>query len=69
MIIAAKHQSFLDIIMIFAFAPLAAFLLGVTNIVVPWETLLLSVILYVVVPLVAGYITRRRLDEVHRPWR
>ena len=52
-----------DIIMIFAFAPLAAFLLGVTDIVVPWETLLLSVILYVVIPLAAGYATRRRLDR------
>lgn len=52
-----------DIIMVFAFAPLAAFLLGMTNIVVPWETLLLSVILYVVIPLVAGYITRRMLDS------
>lgn len=37
-----------DVIMIFAFAPLAAFLLGVTDITVPWETLLLSVLLYVV---------------------
>jgi ACR3 family arsenite transporter len=52
-----------DIIMVFAFAPIAAFLLGVTNIIVPWETLLLSVILYVVIPLVAGYITRRLLDN------
>lgn len=52
-----------DIIMIFAFAPLAAFLLGVTDIVVPWETLLLSVILYVMIPLAAGYITRRNLDK------
>ncbi len=54
-----------DIIMIFAFAPLAAFLLGVTDVVVPWETLLLSVILYVVTPLAAGYITRRKLDKNH----
>jgi ACR3 family arsenite transporter len=52
-----------DIIMVFAFAPIAAFLLGVTNIVVPWETLLLSVVLYVVIPLVAGYITRKILDS------
>tara|TARA_R110002072_G_scaffold935_13_gene7717 strand:+ start:3253 stop:4272 length:1020 start_codon:yes stop_codon:yes gene_type:complete len=52
-----------DIIMVFAFAPVAAFLLGVTDIVVPWETLLLSVVLYVVIPLVAGYITRRSLDS------
>ena len=48
-----------DIIMVFAFAPIAAFLLGVTDIVVPWETLLLSVVLYVVIPLAAGYITRK----------
>jgi ACR3 family arsenite transporter len=52
-----------DIIMVFAFAPLAAFLLGVTNIIVPWETLLLSVVLYVVIPLAAGYITRKMLDS------
>ncbi len=52
-----------DIIMVFAFAPLAAFLLGVTNIVVPWETLLLSVVLYVVIPLIAGYVTRKLLDR------
>ena len=51
-----------DIIMVFAFAPIAALLLGVTDIVVPWETLLLSVVLYVVIPLAAGYATRRRLD-------
>jgi ACR3 family arsenite transporter len=51
-----------DIIMVFAFAPLTALLLGVTNIVVPWETLLLSVALYVVIPLVAGYVTRKALD-------
>ena len=51
-----------DVIMIFAFAPIAAFLLGVSDISVPWETLLLSVVLYVVLPLLAGYFTRRRLD-------
>ena len=51
-----------DIIMVFAFAPIAAFLLGVTDIVVPWETLLLSVVLYVVIPLAAGYATRKLLD-------
>lgn len=50
-----------DVIMIFAFAPLVALLLGVTDIVVPWETLLLSVALYVVIPLVAGAIARKRL--------
>jgi len=52
-----------DIIMVFAFAPLAALLLGVTDIVVPWETLLLSVVLYVVIPLAAGYFTRKLLDR------
>ena len=52
-----------DIIMVFAFAPLAALLLGVTDIVVPWETLLLSVGLYVVIPLAAGYLTRKLLDR------
>lgn len=50
-----------DVIMIFAFAPIAAFLLGLTNVTVPWETLLLSVVLYVVLPLVAGILTRRSL--------
>ena len=53
-----------DIIMIFAFAPITAFLLGISDIQVPWETLLLSVVLYVVLPLVAGYITRKKLDRV-----
>ena len=52
-----------DIIMVFAFAPIAAFLLGISDITVPWETLLLSVILYVVIPLVAGIITRAKLDK------
>jgi ACR3 family arsenite transporter len=52
-----------DIIMIFAFAPIAAFLLGVSDIHVPWETLLLSVVLYVVLPLVAGVLTRHWLER------
>ncbi len=50
-----------DVIMVFAFAPIVALLLGVTEIPVPWETLLLSVLLYVVVPLIAGILTRKRL--------
>ena len=50
-----------DLIMVFAFAPIAAFLLGMTDIVVPWETLVLSVVLYVVIPLMAGYMTRNFL--------
>ncbi len=56
-----------DIIMIFAFAPIAAFLLGISDITVPWETLLLSVVLYVVLPLIAGLATRHFLhDQVAR---
>lgn len=52
-----------DIIMIFAFAPIAGLLLGVTDIAVPWGTLFLSVVLYVVIPLVAGARTRKKLDK------
>ncbi|MEH6388920.1 ACR3 family arsenite efflux transporter [Pseudomonas profundi] len=51
-----------DVIMVFAFAPIVALLLGVTEIDVPWATLLLSVGLYVVIPLLAGIITRVRLS-------
>jgi arsenite transporter len=50
-----------DVILIFAFAPIVALLLGVTDLIVPWDTLLLSVVLYVVIPLIAGVLTRRRL--------
>lgn len=50
-----------DIIMIFAFAPLAALLLGLTDLTVPWETLLFSVLLYVVLPLAAGIVTRNKI--------
>ncbi|WP_374242436.1 ACR3 family arsenite efflux transporter [Zoogloea sp.] len=50
-----------DLIMVFAFAPIAAFLLGVTDITVPWETLVLSTVLYVVLPLLAGMATRQAL--------
>ena len=50
-----------DVILIFAFAPLAGLLLGVTDISVPWETLLLSTVLYVVAPLLAGVATRYAL--------
>lgn len=51
-----------DVIMIFAFAPITAFLLGVSDIQVPWETLLISVLLYVLLPLVAGIVTRAALN-------
>ncbi|ACK54605.1 MULTISPECIES: ACR3 family arsenite efflux transporter [Thauera] len=52
-----------DLVMVFAFAPIAAFLLGVTDLVVPWETLLLSTVLYVVLPLLAGMATRHVLER------
>lgn len=52
-----------DLIMIFAFAPLAGLLLGVSDITVPWDTLLLSVVLYVILPLVAGVITRKVVSQ------
>ena len=52
-----------DVIMIVAFAPITGFLLGVNDFSVPWETLLISVALYVVLPLIAGAITRRQLDD------
>lgn len=52
-----------DLIMVVAFAPLCALLLGVSDIEVPWETLLSSVFLYVVLPLVAGALTRKKLES------
>jgi ACR3 family arsenite transporter len=52
-----------DVVMVFAFAPIVAFLLGVTEIEVPWATLLLSVGLYVALPLLAGIATRRRVVQ------
>lgn len=52
-----------DVIMIFAFAPISAFLLGVSDIQVPWQTLFLSVVLYVLIPLIAGAITRKKLNN------
>ncbi|WP_284336588.1 ACR3 family arsenite efflux transporter [Comamonas sp. NoAH] len=52
-----------DLVMVVAFAPIAAFLLGVTNVSVPWETLLLSTVLYVVLPLAAGVLTRSYLQR------
>ena len=50
-----------DAIMIFAFAPIVAQLLGLSSIIVPWETLLLSVALYIVVPVIVSQIIRRSL--------
>jgi ACR3 family arsenite transporter len=50
-----------DLIMVFAFAPLVGLLLGVASITVPWDTLLLSVVLYIVVPVIAAQAWRRSL--------
>ncbi|WOO32680.1 ACR3 family arsenite efflux transporter [Diaphorobacter limosus] len=50
-----------DLVMVVAFAPIVALLLGVTEIAIPWETLVLSVVLYIVLPLIAGWWTRKRL--------
>jgi len=54
-----------DLIMLFAFAPIVVFLLGVSNIPIPWDTVALSVVLYIVIPLAAGYFTRRTLIARH----
>lgn len=50
-----------DTIMLFAFAPVVGFLLGLSSIAVPWETLVLSVVLYIVVPVIVSQLWRRRL--------
>ncbi|MBS1140466.1 MAG: Bile acid:sodium symporter [Proteobacteria bacterium] len=50
-----------DTIMVFAFAPLVAFLLGISAITVPWDTLLTSVVLYIVIPVVLAQLWRKRL--------
>jgi ACR3 family arsenite transporter len=67
-----------DVIMIFAFAPISALLLGVSDIQVPWVTLFISVVLYVLLPLIAGVFTRKILNNseksltyflsVMKPW-
>jgi ACR3 family arsenite transporter len=50
-----------DLIMVFAFAPIVGLLLGVASITVPWDTLLLSVVLYIVIPVIAAQLWRRGL--------
>jgi ACR3 family arsenite transporter len=50
-----------DTIMVFAFAPLVALLLGLSSIVVPWDTLLVSVVLYIVIPVLLAQAARRLL--------
>ena len=50
-----------DVIMVFAFAPIVALLLGIASITVPWDTLVLSVVLYIVLPVVVATLWRHRL--------
>jgi ACR3 family arsenite transporter len=50
-----------DTIMVFAFAPLVAFLLGISAITVPWDTLLISVVLYIVIPVILAQLWRKQL--------
>jgi len=52
-----------DLIILVLFTPIVAFLLGVSGVQIPWDTLLLSVVLFVVVPLVAGWLTRSTLTK------
>lgn len=54
-----------DLIMLIAFAPIVVFLLGISNIQVPWDTVLLSVLLYIVIPLSAGYVVRKNMIKRH----
>jgi ACR3 family arsenite transporter len=52
-----------DTIMIFAFAPLVALLLGMASITIPWDTLFISVVFYIVVPVIIAQIVRKRLMQ------
>jgi ACR3 family arsenite transporter len=54
-----------DLILLVAFVPIVGLLLGISGIVIPWATLFLSVVLFVVIPLVAGWATRRYVTRVH----
>lgn len=58
-----------DLIMLFAFAPIVMFLCGVANVVVPSKVLITSVVVFIVIPLVAGWLTRTALLKSHgREW-
>ncbi|MDD4729109.1 MAG: ACR3 family arsenite efflux transporter [Dysgonamonadaceae bacterium] len=54
-----------DLIILVAFVPIVGLLLGITNITIPYNTLISSVIIYVVIPLVAGYLTSKTLIKKH----
>ena len=55
-----------DTIMVFAFAPIVGLLLGLSAITVPWDTLVLSVVLYIVVPVIVAQILRRQRAGARR---
>ena len=52
-----------DLIILAAFVPIVAFLLGINDITIPWTTLFLSVVLFVVIPLTAGWLSRRIITK------
>lgn len=54
-----------DLIMLFAFAPIVMFLCGVADVVVPSNVLITSVVVFIVIPLVAGFVTRKALLKSH----
>ena len=54
-----------DLIILVAFTPIVAFLLGIGGVTIPWGTLIMSVVLFVVIPLAAGIVTRRALISRH----
>lgn len=54
-----------DLIILIAFTPIVAFLLGVGGVSIPWDTLILSVVLFVVIPLAGGVITRNYVTKKH----
>ncbi len=54
-----------DLIILVAFTPIVAFLLGVSGVKIPWDTLILSVVLFVVIPLAGGAITRNYMTKKH----
>ncbi|MFW6271100.1 MAG: ACR3 family arsenite efflux transporter [Bacillota bacterium] len=52
-----------DLVLLIAYAPIARFLLAVNNIIVPWNTIFLSVVLYIVIPLLGGYLSRKHIIQ------
>ncbi|MGM0370867.1 MAG: ACR3 family arsenite efflux transporter, partial [Bacillota bacterium] len=52
-----------DLVLVFAYAPLVMLLLGVTDFSVPYDTVLLSVVLYILIPLIAGYVSRKYIIQ------